>query len=671
MGKQITAVFPETFEAVDGETLFEVAAASSEGDDKKIPTFELTAYRGGPMVVSEWMDPVVLDLAGLKARSQQVPVRLGHDSRRMVGHTTTVTVSADKVTASGVASFENGHAREVVSSARNGFKWQVSLGVAGIKDGDIQRLGAKESAVVNGRTVTGPLSIVRAGFIKEISFVDLGADSTTSAKVAAQQTKGNKMAKKDGEEETESETTETETTSGNKPRTITASGDTSTGGVINAARTERGRRERILVLIEEAIKAPGSDLDALESIGQKAITAGWDEQKTELEIMRAGRATGAPVLHVRSEMPMKDEVLAAAVLLSLGAKHDDLVKDPDFGERAVEAAWKHRSITLHGLIATALKAEGIQAPHGGQALFRAAMEHSLKAGFSTVNLPGVLGTVGNKLLLKSFTAVNAIYPRIAQQSEFNNFLTYTQYRLNDVGAFAQVGKDGELKHGSLTEDSYTNKLETRGQMLTLTRQDIINDDLGALQQLYGILGRKAALAVERAAIDAILEGSDVFFSSAHGNKQTTAALSIATLGAAEALMAAQLDADSEPIYAAPKILLVPPGLKFLAEQIFTSAALVGGSTAGPEDNPFRGRFQVESSPYLALAALSGSHASTWYLLADPENLPVIQVAYLRGGRQPTIETADSTFNTLGMQMRCYFDFGVAQVDYRGGVKSVA
>src|SRR5690606_30558204 len=39
---------------------------------------------------------------------------------------------------------------------------------------------------VNGRTFTGPLHVVRRAILKEISFVDSGADSATSARIAAQ-----------------------------------------------------------------------------------------------------------------------------------------------------------------------------------------------------------------------------------------------------------------------------------------------------------------------------------------------------------------------------------------------------------------------------------------------------------------------------------------------------
>lgn len=660
--------YPDSL-AIEAEASFVFAA---EGDEKKTPTFEMAAYNGGTMRVAGWMSPIVIDLAGLKLAKKQVPIRLGHVRDRLVGHTENVTISATDLAASGVISFENMHARELISSARNGFKWQASVEVSPGRYEDIEHLAEGEASVVNGRSVKGPLDIIRKGTLTGIAFVDIGADSTTAARVAAEQAEEENMTKTEGNGGGDADGVKTQATK--VEASSTASG---VEAIASIARAETTRQNKIAEMITAAVSQPGADIDALERVGKQAVAERWDAQRTEsaitkleLEAMRSNRAQG-PAIHSRSEPVLNNDVLAAAVLLSVGTSHEKIAKDPDFGERVAEAAWKHRHITLHGLIAAALRAEGISPPHGGKAIFDAAMERSIRAGFSTVNLPGILGTVGNKMLLDSFTAVDVVYPRIAQQSDFNNFLTYTQYRLNDVGSFASVGQDGEIKHGSLSEESYTNTLATRGQMLTLTRQQIINDDLGALQQLYGILGRKAVLAVERAVIDAILESSDVFFTSGRGNKQTSSALSITTLAAAEALMAAQLDADSEPIYAAPKILLVPPGLKYLAQQIFTSAMLGSGSSGSPTDNPFRGRFQVESSPYLALAALAGSHASTWYLLADPAMLPAVQVAFLRGQRAPTIETADSTFNTLGMQMRCYFDFGVAQVDYRGAVKSVA
>jgi hypothetical protein len=91
----------------------------------------------------------------------------------------------------------------------------------------------------------------------------------------------------------------------------------------------------------------------------------------------------------------------------------------------------------------------------------------------------------------------------------------------------------------------------------------------------------------------------------------------------------------------------------------------GGATTAqvPNVNIWAGRFQVVVSDYLA-----NETATTWYLLADPNDIPTIETLFLNGQQQPTIESSDADFNTLGVLMRGYFDFGVALADARGGLK---
>ena len=85
-------------------------------------------------------------------------------------------------------------------------------------------------------------------------------------------------------------------------------------------------------------------------------------------------------------------------------------------------------------------------------------------------------------------------------------------------------------------------------------------------------------------------------------------------------------------------------------------------------NPHQGKFRAEVSRYLANSHYTGYSSKAWYLLADPADLPVIEVAFLNGQESPTIETAEADFIVLGIQMRGYHDFGVALQDPRGGVK---
>src|SRR5690606_9303559 len=126
-----------------------------------------------------------------------------------------------------------------------------------------------------------------------------------------------------------------------------------------------------------------------------------------------------------------------------------------------------------------------------------------------------------------------------------------------------------------------------------------------------------------------------------------------------------------PIGIMPAILLAPTSLSAIGSQLFKSLELrdTTANTKFPVANPHQGKFRVEVSRYLGNAKYTGYSSKAWYLLAEPTDLPVIEVAFLNGQESPTIETAEADFHVLGIQMRGYHDFGVALQDYRGGVKA--
>jgi hypothetical protein len=47
----------------------------------------------------------------------------------------------------------------------------------------------------------------------------------------------------------------------------------------------------------------------------------------------------------------------------------------------------------------------------------------------------------------------------------------------------------------------------------------------------------------------------------------------------------------------------------------------------------------------------------------------VEAAFLNGREEPFVETADADFNVLGVQMRCYYDYGVAFAEWRAAVYS--
>ena len=97
---------------------------------------------------------------------------------------------------------------------------------------------------------------------------------------------------------------------------------------------------------------------------------------------------------------------------------------------------------------------------------------------------------------------------------------------------------------------------------------------------------------------------------------------------------------------------------------------MSGSTPNsrPNQNPNAGKVEPVISAQLSNEKNTGYSSTAYYLFADPNVIPAVQVAYLNGVKVPKIEQGDLDFDRLGIGFRAYFDYGVALVDYRGALK---
>jgi hypothetical protein len=60
--------------------------------------------------------------------------------------------------------------------------------------------------------------------------------------------------------------------------------------------------------------------------------------------------------------------------------------------------------------------------------------------------------------------------------------------------------------------------------------------------------------------------------------------------------------------------------------------------------------------------------TAYYLLADKDEAPVIEVAFLDGNDTPFLD-AQNGWNVDGAQYKVRLDYGTAAIDFRGGVKN--
>ncbi len=651
-----------------------LVALAAEGDEQAVPRFSMIAYTGEPMRVEGWRFPVVVDLEGLSIPSQRRPVRFGHSMYQGVGHTERIAVEAGRLIAEGIVSRDTTAAREVVASGRRGFPWQASIG-AQVAQAEFVRNG--KSITVNGRTFEGPLYVARRTVLGEISFVDLGADTNTAATIAAQSAPADlRQEKAVMDELNDTEVTPAEDKPTPEPTRAAEAGGHGTEANPSAS-PATGAPTPVTELRAQAL-AETKRISAIRRIcagkfpdlEERAIAEGWTEEKTELEKLRASRPK-APAIHA-VENAMGGQVLEAACMLTAKLA----AVEEQYDEKTLDAASKRfrGGIGLQELLLEAAWANGYTGRNfrDSRSVLRFAFGQNLQAAFSTIDIGGILSNVANKFLLEGFFSVERTWRNITAVRNVSDFKTVTSYRLIGKDQYEKVAPGGELKHGTLGEQSYTNKADTYGLLLSIDRRDIINDDLGAITTVPRKLGRGSGLKINDVFWSVFMNNA-AFFTAGNNNyiEGVDTALGIDAMSLAERTFMDQVDADGKPIGIMPQVLLVPTSLSAMGTMLFKSLEIrdTTASTKYPVANPHAGKFRVEVSRYLSNAQYTGFSDKAWYLLADPADLPVIEVAFLNGQESPTIETAEADFHVLGIQMRGYHDFGVALQEPRGGVKS--
>jgi len=678
----------------------------------------MTAYTGGKMNLGFGV-PVVVDVSKMKAMASSIPILADHDPSRPVGHTTNIEMKANgRILIEGVISAGTVDSKTIVESSLNGFPWQASIGA---KSGRMQFVDKGSSVKVNGRSFSGPVYVARGAKLGEVSFVAIGADDQTSATVAAsgggKAMKFNAWLEANGFNRDEVSESQLSTLRSAWENDIKADGFKAEGDeavkveasapavsltpepAASASGPDRQPAAEGADLVASSRQAFSAEIRRVEGIQKvakdhadiqaTAVEEGWSVEKAELEVLRASRSNTAPAGHVHNTEygDVEAQALTASLMRSAGLPVDE----KDFSDEALSAAdsVRFREAGIQTVMFETLKASGQYARFDrvGDDTIRIVLraDQSLQAaggggGFSTVSLSGILSNMANKAMLAAYRSINTVVPSIADETSTNDFKEFARYRLLGADKLEELGPDGEIKHTSLQEQEFKNKVETYARMLALTREMMVNDDLSAFAQIPRIMGRAAALTRERVVLGLLLsnpvspETGNNFYSVGNANFISGAStnLSIGGITELEQLFLDQTDPAGDPILVEPQILLVPTSLKTVAEQLMTATHVNETTTAGTpsaDTNPHVGKYSIATTPYLNSQNLTGSSSTAWYLFANPSDVPAIQLAYLRGRNTPMLDSAETDFNTLGMQWRVVYDFGVAMQDHRGSAKS--
>ena len=283
----------------------------------------------------------------------------------------------------------------------------------------------------------------------------------------------------------------------------------------------------------------------------------------------------------------------------------------------------------------------------------ASIARAIKAAFSNADIPNVLSNVAQKFALAGFDAVGETWREIARAVPVNNFKAVKGVRLVMGGLLNPLGKGGELKHVDLSDEARDIQAATKGSIVGITREDLINDDIGVLATIPERFGQMAGRTINNDVFGALsTTGSDY-------GANTSGALNLTNLAAAYALAMAIRDGEGNPIGALPDKILCSPSNYLMAKNIYQSEEITGAASKEGKTNVLRGVLQPVTSPYLS---------GTAYWIFNSA-FPLVDVAFLNGVQTPTVETADADFSRLGISMRCYYDYGVSAGDCKAALYS--
>lgn len=322
---------------------------------------------------------------------------------------------------------------------------------------------------------------------------------------------------------------------------------------------------------------------------------------------------------------------------------------------------QYRGLSLLELGRSLLEAQGVNTRGMDK------LQLAQRAMHGTGDFPAILANVANKTLRAAYEAAPQTFRPFTKQAGAPDFKQIQRTQVGDAPNLVKVNEHGEFTYGTIGEGKETYQLATYGRIIAITRQTIINDDLGAFTDMPAKFGRAAAdlesdIVWGIVTSNAAMADTVALFHADHGNlAAANAAIAVASLGLARAAMRKQTSLDGRVINVTPAYLLVPAALETIAHQ-FTSSAYV--STKGLDINPFAGALQPIVEPRLDVAS-----ATAWYLAADPAQIDTIEYCYLEGNEGVYLETRNG-FEIDGMEIKARLDFAAKAIDHRGLFKNI-
>jgi phage head maturation protease len=561
-------------------------------------------------------------------------VLFNHDRDAVVGHVEKVWLEDNRGKA--LVRFDTDEQSETIfQKVQSGTLQGVSVGYAIYR---YEVLEDEDTKSTNGR-FNGPAYVVTDWEPLEISIVSVPADATVGVGRSAEEIHTSIDTQEDNTRMDPKEILKTE----EEVKSTPVETGITQEDLQKAMEQERKRTSEITALFRD-FDVEGAD---------EAIVMGVSVDEARAMVMDQLRARNKGVSVTMGEAE-SDKFRAAAqdaVLMAAGIPVAD----------AAPGANELRGYSMIELARESLQRENVKANFGDN------MELARQAINSTSTFPAIMSNLANKSVMTGFNEAETTFQIWAGKGSNRDFKEAARVALSEAGNLELVPEGGQFQQDFLGEASARTKVATYGKLFSLTRQAIINDDLGLFSKIatkYGSAAKRLVNKMVYAQLTGNVKMQDgvALFDNKHGNVADTGeALSVKAIAKAITAMRRQKGITGEAtLNITPKYLVVPPELEMVAYQIVNSTAAVDGVNSGVV-NPYKGRFVVVADAEL-------TNPDAWYLVADASQHDTIEVTYLNGVETPRLETRQG-FDVDGIEYKVAFDCGVSALDFRGVFKN--
>ena len=547
----------------------------------------------------------------------------------------------------------------------------ITSGSVGYQPMARQWIDEDTSTEYNGKSYSGPMMLTKTWRLGEYSLVTIPADENATARAETQAVHSRKA------ESIQEETKMSETTTPTPPANPAADELKRQLAEAEKARAEAEKTKQEAIVRAERLETDGKIKElcarfSVPDLAEKLVSEKADLARAQTEILEALSArtkpmTGAQTPEIIGGTTDGEKFTRAATDAMLVRIHGDKIK-----ERAPGSEQMSRISFL------SLAQECVRRNHPGiNVAFMGkeqVYEMALRSSSAIPNLglssfPSILANVATKSMMVGWDYAPSTYEIWCQIGDLPDFKAARRVQISSAPALLEVPEFAEVTHGVMQDTGESIQLVTLARKLVISRQALVNDDLGYFDRIFTMFGSRARAIVNRlpyvllATNDALADQEELF-SSAHANTANNA-LTTANLATGYEAMFQQVSlAPGDGVDAGIPLNLTPKYLLVGYANLVNSDILCGSLASTDTD-----KNSGVKNPYNRLIPVPDANITTnagkqWYLVADQMQVPTVEVAFLDGRREPML-TQENTSPVLGMDFTAVLDVTAKALDHRG------